>query len=376
MSNKCGLCKETITRDKVICDGICDMQFHSRCVELNSTAVKLLNENKNIKFVCDGCTNSTTKLLLQQVNLLIENRCNDSQNSILENIVTEIMDIKKVLINCDDNMKEIKKVTNNKINSESYADKVKNMKEKNVPVVMVVPKKTQDSGVTNTYIKKMIDPKEIPIHSVRNISNGAVLLTCSNNKSVEEITRKTHEKLGDKYSVSVPKPIKPKIKIVGLSEEISEDEIVEHIRAQNDFIKNGEIKVLHTYFRNIGNYRRGSVIIEVDGENFENIIRAQRINIGWNRCVVYEYLNVKICYKCNGYNHKSTVCTRQKTCRKCGGEHDLKECNEQLVNCINCITINKSLKFNFDVNHYAGSRECNVLQRKLSVERSKTKYNV
>lgn len=379
-SGKCGMCKENITRDKVVCYGICDRQFHIKCVGVNTAAAKAISEYENIKYVCSECCLSSNKILLSNVNKLIqgmnENEKNRNSNEeVIMNIAEAVKDVKEFCIVKEDEMKKRFEslMKSNATKGVSFADKVKDNKSE--PVIFVIPKDKQSSSKTQSAIKESFNPAEHPVNGVKNISNGAVILTCKNTESVDCVKDHAIKKLGDKYNVKVSALRKPNIKISGMSEKITDDEVVHFLKTQNDGINNDEeIKIL-TQFENRIN-RNFTAVLEVNGELFTNLINRKKVSIGWDRCIVSESLNVRRCYKCNGYNHKAGVCTRDRACKKCSGGHDLKECTSNFEKCINCVSVNQRLKLNFEVNHSATSSECKVFQRQIELERKRIEYNI
>lgn len=73
MHNKCGVCKETITRDKEIhCFGICSKSYHSKCTGLNTNAIKSICEFERLKYVCVECELVSNKVILNKVINMIE----------------------------------------------------------------------------------------------------------------------------------------------------------------------------------------------------------------------------------------------------------------------------------------------------------------
>ena len=47
---------------------------------------------------------------------------------------------------------------------------------------------------------------------------------------------------------------------------------------------------------------------------------------------------IKQCYRCQGYGHKATTCTRPAECGKCAGEHETRQCStkEPETKCAQC----------------------------------------
>ena len=77
-----------------------------------------------------------------------------------------------------------------------------------------------------------------------------------------------------------------------------------------------------------------------------------------NRCysIAERYIpqcQIKQCFKCQGYGHKASVCTRKVRCGKCVQEHETRECQSETMQCANC-----------KGPHCAWSHECPVCQQK------------
>lgn len=374
MSSKCGVCKETITRDKVLCYGICDKQFHVKCVNLNTIAFKSITENESVKFVCKECDVTSNKTILRKINQLLEtlNSGNvDECKDIITKISNNVEDVKKSVKNNEDELKKIKKNSYNsggESNIKSYAGVLKDTA--NEPVVLVVPKQKQDNKTTRNEIKEKIDPTIIPIDNIRNAANGTIVIEGKTSADVKLIKECAMKKMGDKYDVKMTELIKPKVLISGVREEMSNDDITRYIKTQNN-LNDAHIKVINIF----ANRDKFSIVVEVDSESFNKLMVEQRVNIGWNRCFVKEYLYVRRCYKCYGYNHNASECTRKKSCKKCAGEHDLIDCQSNNVKCINCVSANNTLKLNLDVDHMASSLDCEVFLRKLAAQRKRVNYN-
>lgn len=104
-------------------------------------------------------------------------------------------------------------------------------------------------------------------------------------------------------------------------------------------------------------------------------MQEKRISIGWNRCIVYEVIRVKRCFKCQGYNHISENCRNKKSCRNCGDEHDMKECECVYKKCVNCVTINEKFNTQFAYNHSSNDPNCPIFLRKLEQYKRNINYD-
>lgn len=53
---------------------------------------------------------------------------------------------------------------------------------------------------------------------------------------------------------------------------------------------------------------------------------------------VYHSKKIRMCFRCQRFNHSSDVCTFDFVCVKCAGNHPSKECKvpRRLIKCANC----------------------------------------
>lgn len=258
----------------------------------------------------------------------------------------------------------------------TYADKAK--VKKHEPVLIIKPKdEGQKSMITKEEIRKNIDPTTIEIAGVKHASRGGIIIECKNKEAISQLKSEAERTLGEKYNINIPKQRKPRVKIVGMMERRDLGEVEEKIKAQNHFLTDkAEIKVVYvapTKNRRFSNY---FAYVEVDSESYRKLLEEQRINIGWDRCKVYDAVTVTRCYNCNSFNHRAKECTKETVCPKCAGSHSRAECkaSKDEVKCINCKNAVEKLKLKIDINHEAWDVECSVFKRKLAVEKNKVDF--
>lgn len=266
---------------------------------------------------------------------------------------------------------ELKKsgVSDRKVKT-TFADKLRRME--NEPMVIVKPKNVQDNKKTKSDLRSMIDPSSIQINRARNLANGGVALACGSTSASKQLQETALEKMGSNYEVQLTELKKPKIKIVGMSDELSGDEIVQRIKSQNSVVKDGDMKVVHQYVGFKGYY---SAVLEVDGKTFSNLLDAGRVFIDFDSCRVMEDLHVMRCYKCCQYYHKGNECKNKMACQKCGEEHETEKCTNTTLQCVNCKVAVETFSLQLDVNHAAYDRSCPMFKRKVNVARRRISYN-
>lgn len=379
VSENCEKCDVELTAGGIVkCDGVCNKRFHSKCVKMSTSVVKAWEENDNLFFICDECNGDSIKAINTKLTKIFsmfsiydeQAKRNEANLNEMKQLVCDLKQC--VEIGNKDVRQKIENVNiNNTAEPVSYAQKVK--AANNNAVVIVKPKKSeQNSNETKIEIKKKIDTANFKIDRVRNMPAGAIAVECANRNVSEVLKTVAVEKMGDGYVVEIPKLKYPCIKLIDMTDKYSEEELVMKLKAQNsELIGDSEMKVLNIINRG---KKWFSAIIEVDPEGFEKCMLAGKLNIGWERCRVFENLNVNMCYKCCGFNHKAKTCKNKRICKKCAGEHDVTECKSDIIKCVNCVQAVKKLKIRLDVNHKADDPNCRVHNRKKFEERRKIEY--
>lgn len=109
----------------------------------------------------------------------------------------------------------------------SYASAVKSK-----PVVIVRPKdSSQDSSLTKKALREKVVPSNNTVCGVRNTARGGIVIECDNLEGTNIIQKDISTQLGDSYVVSVPTKRPTKIRIVGMSEQLSTKDIINNILA-------------------------------------------------------------------------------------------------------------------------------------------------
>lgn len=256
-----------------------------------------------------------------------------------------------------------------KNNIESYAQKARKVK---VERVVVEPIKVQSNEETLGQIKNKVDVMSlgISVNSVRNGQKGTIIVECEKSSDKEKLTAELKKQIGDQYKIKTVNKKLPKIKIIGIEEnlnEIEETDFIKKIIKQNELDVNNEnikIKVIKKIQRT---GKEGIMILEIDPKTHKIVVELQKLKIGWKKCRVFDYVSIIRCYKCWGYSHYAQECKNNVTCRKCAGNHDEKECQSQTKKCANCISMVKEFKLTgIDINHEITDKECESYKRMVN----------
>ena len=257
----------------------------------------------------------------------------------------------------------------------SFADALKNNKTS----VMIKPKNQEQTvNLTKSDVLENLKNADspLPIRRIKHINKGGILVSCSTDEENTKLKKVVDEKLSKNYSINEIKNPRPRIKIVGISNDVTPEEIEKFLKLQNgDKLKNdSECKVVKHW----STKRRSDIfqaIVQIDNTAYNNIMSSEDkiVIIGLNRCLVYDGIDVVRCFKCSSFNHSSAVCKGKLACPRCSLEHDLTACNnENSLKCINCFNYkNLQLKsnenINIDCNHSAlDKNNCFTYKQKLN----------
>ncbi|XP_070169431.1 uncharacterized protein PF3D7_1120000-like [Polyergus mexicanus] len=126
----------------------------------------------------------------------------------------------------------------------SYSEAVKEKKKENV--IIIKPKIQQESEVTKKLIKEKVDIKNMAmgITKLKKGSKGTVIMGCETGEKMKTLKATVQDKLGENFKVTESPQMKPKIKIINVSEEemrLDDDDLITTIKKQNriDAINDG-----------------------------------------------------------------------------------------------------------------------------------------
>lgn len=242
-------------------------------------------------------------------------------------------------------------------------------------VIVIKPVEcTQEHDITRQDLKKKLDPRIHKINNFKNGKDGSIIAECSNN-DVNSVRDNIESCLGEKYKAVVPSLANPKVKILGMSDRFESDEkLIDSLKRQNEDIVIKNVRVITVFENPRFKYNRYNAILEVDVDTFNNLMKIEKINIGWDRCSVVDGLHIMRCFKCGLFNHKSTECKNKEACSKCSGEHKTSECSSECFKCVNCLKMNTEMKMSLDVKHEAFNSQCPVYQKMIERKKGYMQY--
>lgn len=416
---KCSACKKEIKSTAIQCKKCRKMFFHPGCINKHKTynssqelvkcggpyeEIKNVNEvresrrlmtggwetegtiseNMGMANGADRQAGADMKLMFKEI---IKGELEEVKRELKKEIKSMLGEIvKNELEGIRQELKELKEVIQGR-NGEAMEEERRNYAgavcvKKKENVIIVKPKKQQESEETKKLMKEKINITEmaIGVTKLKKGNRGTVILGCDGETEMENLKTTVQNKLGKDYSILEPKGTKPKIKVINVAEEemeLEEEKLLDTIMRQNKLEERREelymriIKKI-TKESNRSGEGSGSLIIELDDKTHDIIIRRELINIGWRKCRIFNYHNVKRCFRCWGFHHIARNCMRKEACHKCAGEHSANECNTKKRKCVNCMYKIKSFNLKINDEHDALSRECPSFLKALEEEKKRT----
>lgn len=367
LCTKCN--RKVLTRDRGLCCALCDCWFHAKCVNVPDEKYKQLKQIEDIIYWF--CENDKLKL---------EGWKNHE--------IQETQIVEKI-VNIENEVRDLKKKLECKSSVPSYANVLKNAVPTTIPNkpvdgggILVYPKdKSKSSSSTEKKIKESIKLSDLKlgVTSLKPIQGGGVYLGTASKDETEKLKEELSKKLGPTFETRKPKTIAPKLIISGITREYDNNTLLEELFATNPRLSDEDLNNIKVSYHFKKQGQKGktiwSYVVETNGCVFSKLVNNY-IMLDYNYHYVKEYFNVLRCFRCQGYNHRSSECSHNSTiCAHCCLEHDSRSCKEESKSCYNCNESNKKGS-NFNVNHSCGSSSCNVQISMLKKLQSKINYNL
>lgn len=380
-------CKKQIrSSDKIIvCSGVCKRKFHAHCAQVDDTLYEALRNNRNVIYQCEECRSSlsvgdmfrqvmNSMNAMRDENLIFKNEIM-SRVTMIEGVLevsgkTVIDEIKKI----DDEVRKVdEKIDDNKW--VEVKNKKKNKNQRKSTVIVTPRVKATSREQLRKSLKERINSDDFDIAGISNAPSNGVAITCDDPEKCNKLINEIENKMPQEVSVSMPKILNPRVKVLRLHDADEDDnKLAEILKDKNPSLEGAELKIIKRedvkingrIIENVSN-----VIIEVSPKIHKEIMSAGKLKHVWEIVRVVDHVHVKRCYNCVAYNHNASVCRNETHCGKCSENHKTSECNSNIEKCINCVRANARMhstghtKFSIDVNHSAWSNKCESYRRKV-----------
>lgn len=243
------------------------------------------------------------------------------------------------------------------------------------PVVIVKPKKKQNCSETVEQITKNINKKDLNICKTRSTRDGGVVLCCESTNETMKAKQLINDKLGSEYQIVLPDIKNPRLRISNLDADIENNSIIDVLKTHNQQISDIDMKLITVINRNHRNRSTKDIIVEVKSYAYKQLRKIDTLKLSWNECKIHEHLYIRRCFKCCGFSHIAKDCKGKLKCSICAGNHKYSECKSKDICCINCRVANDKWKLQLDTRHHSWSKECSVIQRRVTHLQNKIEYN-
>ena len=226
--------------------------------------------------------------------------------------------------------------------------------------------KKDSTDLEKTVLQHLTQDKTIQTKSVAYKNNDTLIINCMNEENINSLVNTLGEKLSNNFKIEEDQIKKPKLKVIDIDMENSDDNEIEQDINQRNFSNiEDNCKVLHVYKNERTN--RKCAIIEVTSNIYKYIKdNKSRLFVGHQSCRVYDIINTTPCNKCSRFGHSSKKCENSATCNTCAEAHVTSKCTSVTKKCANCDYSNQKFHTKYNVNHSAiDSDLCEILKSKI-----------
>lgn len=373
----CHKCKTDVEDDEPSfeCDG-CIKWFHIKCDKVKKSDVNSRSGSERLRVYCADCCKSPSMANIENIKTILKvvfkmDAEMQRQSMLHSDVACHLDKIKSELASLKNEIGDVNKtiganaMANNEQKKGTFASVVRAATK---PAVIIKPKTVQqNSKATIDDIKSHVDYKHIDVCGHRNVRGGGIAVMCGSNASTMKMKNIISSKFGDKYEVNLPETLKPRVKIMNAMNDVPEQEIVNELRRQNDWLEDTDDIVLKKILEKKNRKHDDSmdIVLEVSVGCFDKLMAAGKVNLGWKKCNIVHHVHITRCFKCCGFAHIAGECKNKEACAKCGLEHKTKECTRENLECINCKSISQKYKLKLDCKHNAFSHKCPTLQKRI-----------
>lgn len=348
--------------------------------------VKLLEKEKAQEEILSNVSTHIINENLDRNNLTIVGEEEDeytvmkSEIILLSQLVREVKDkndiLKQLLEEKNKTIEELKqKCTNTSITYAQVTRKNKSIIEHAPSVIVTAKTHKGKEKINNIVTKKLLNDVIVPINKFYETKDGSVKIKCANKDDVVKLKDQLSETIGCDYMVKQEEILNPRLKIVGIDNNMKPEELEMDIIERNHLDNESYCSVEHIFTNNRTNTR--TAIITVPAEVYSRIrANGSKIYIGHQCLRVYDELNIMPCYNCGRVGHSGKKCRNETACLRCAGNHQTINCDgKSTPKCVNCCFGKDKFKDNRDVNHIAtDSENCQYLKIMIKKKISNTDY--
>lgn len=359
MSSTCGSCDTAIESRKspgVSCAGFCSKHYHASCIGIPSAFLKYL-KTPGLHWYCEDCNK-----IKDEYEIVIKNTLEVKINNVLKDVELLFTNAKEEIMKiANEKLSNVSSLSNLNVGKPLYSQVASN----NSMVVIKPKNSAQSNGQTKSDIMKSLNPVDINIQvsKIKNVHSGGILIGCNKPDDAHKFRQMAEAKLSSEYNITGVRNNSMKLRLVGMIEKYSDDQLLKFIKAQNNVLCDvSECKVVKIWPTKKNN-QLYQAVIQIDSESFCKVIQQGHLFVNYDVCAVYDATDIKICYKCSGFNHFQSTCKSTIfVCPKCSLDHSIKDCTSTATpRCANCVNAKIA-----DHDHLIWDlSKCTVYQKKL-----------
>ena len=360
----CSLCNTVPQDEENIQCFTCKSHFHCGCLSCSEddkvgtrslvTAFNRKSTKLNFKFYCDTCL---TNLEISIANS--ESRRLGVVETNVASIKSELAEIKNLLVK-----QNIPKQETAKPHSDNIWFNKERLASTKVPPAKPMLVVNSPESDNSESIEKAIIDNGIPVTKSYKNNLGKLVLVCDSDDSREKL-KSAIASTSQTVEMKSMTEKRPSVTIVGFSQKLTKEEIVNQIVSQNHFVKcfstvndineHIEIHDVKPTKAKPSVFQAFASVSEALRKGFSNY--KDKVAIGLTNCKVYDRFHVKRCNNCQGLGHFYKECpTPQEThCAKCSLNHPTNSCESTEKRCFNCVNAGLDLE---NANHPAFDHKC------------------
>ncbi|CAG9818870.1 unnamed protein product [Phaedon cochleariae] len=142
----------------------------------------------------------------------------------------------------------------------------------------------QTNDKTKCDIMKNINPVDygVQVSQVKRVRDGGILIGCNNTEGATSFAKIAKEKLSSSYKVSEVRKNLPKIKVVGLVENYTGEDLVKYLKGQNDVISDDcHVSVLRVW----GTKKDSNIfqaLVELDASAYGLVLNRGKLFVNYD----------------------------------------------------------------------------------------------
>ena len=380
MDGKCPGCSAEVNSEiSLTCDG-CNRPMLYTCLalpaDMATSADRARRMSSHIKILCADCDEYFKTFSAHSASVVdaILERCFEKFRGEFQGVFDEIKSVRAEVNNLKDSNIDLVKLLTSGKNLSTSPVKLSTV-ENNIPAsyastltsdkkIVVKPKNAAQSVTqTRSDVLKNVNfiDEKIAITHVKQVSSGGLIISCQDESDGKKFKEIAAVNLAENYKIKEVEPLRPSVRVVGMSKDISKELIVTYLKKQNpDLFNQSFVYKLIRFWPTHSNKEIYQADIEVDIRTYNLLLKSGHVLVGLNPCTVYDAVTVPRCYRCNGFFHSSRQCKNELSCPMCAEKHKINECPisretsdiSEKVRCINCKNM-RSRPENICENHAA-----------------------